>query len=279
MAIIYIADSSGQQTHFSEPEARVRWREGRIARDSLYWQNGMEGWRPVAEYFEQAPETAVTPQESAPAAPRGFVKDPSALTEFVILMLWVSLGISCISTLVSAFSLATGQATKPEASELSPLDLTFALFGLLQLTVFLTTAVGFLRWIHRAHVNIRGLGAKNLNITPGWAVGWFFVPIMNLWKPFQAMKELWQASQNPDAWESETPSGLLTAWWTLWLLSNVLAQTSLRLSLSGGEPSVLPEVCALLSDIVDIPLTLVALRLIRSLHEMQSEWAAKPGKA
>ncbi len=279
MAIIYIADSSGQQTHCSEHDARNRWREGKIARDCLYWLQGMDGWRPVVEYFEPAAQASTPEAEIPPTPPRGFVKDPAGLTRFVVMMLWLSLASSVAATILSGISLATGQASQPEATELSPFDLVSALFALAQLAVFIVTAVNFLRWVHRAHVNARGLGATNLTITPGWAVGWFFVPIMNLWKPFNAMKELWQASQNPDAWESETPSNLLTAWWTMWLLSNVLAQTSLRLSLSGDQSSMMPEVCALLSDIVDIPLTLVVIRLVRSIYEMQSEWAARPSKS
>ena len=277
MAIIYIADSSGQQTHCSEHEAQSRWREGRIARDSLYWQHGMEGWRPVVEYFERGMETSAAPQAMPPAPPRGFVKNPAGLTQFVVVMLWISVVSSSIATLLSAFSLASGHASQPESTELTPFEAASALFALVQLTIFLTTAIGFLRWIHRAHLNVRGLGATDLNISPGWAVGWFFVPIMNLWKPYQAMKELCQASRNPDAWKSEMPPGLITTWWTLWVLSNILAQTSFRLNLRSDDPtSMIPELCTLLSDLADIPLSLVVIRMVRSIHEMQSEWAARP---
>ena len=48
--------------------------------------------------------------------------------------------------------------------------------------------------------------ADHESFTPGWSVGWFFVPIMNPWKPFQAMREIWQASAEPgNGFDKENP--------------------------------------------------------------------------
>src|SRR5947209_8456564 len=54
--------------------------------------------------------------------------------------------------------------------------------GAAQVLLRLTTVVVFGMWIYRANHNVRALGARELRYTPGWAVGWFFVPILNLWK-------------------------------------------------------------------------------------------------
>ena len=51
-------------------------------------------------------------------------------------------------------------------------------------------AVAWLVWQHRGHRNLARLGVRQLRFAPGWAVGWRFVPIANLWKPFQAIREL-----------------------------------------------------------------------------------------
>src|SRR6185503_6280418 len=53
--------------------------------------------------------------------------------------------------------------------------------------LFLITVIVFGRWIYRAHQNLPELGVRHLNFTPGWAVGCLFVPIVNLWAPYQAM--------------------------------------------------------------------------------------------
>ncbi len=69
------------------------------------------------------------------------------------------------------------------------------------LLLYLVTAVVFGVWIVRAHKNLRALGIPNLTYTPGWAFGWFFIPILNFFRPYQAMKELWQASFGGIMWQ------------------------------------------------------------------------------
>ena len=54
----------------------------------------------------------------------------------------------------------------------------------------------FCLFMPRANRNARAFGSS-MSISPGWAAGWFFVPIANLWMPYQAMKEIWQGS-DPD---------------------------------------------------------------------------------
>ena len=71
----------------------------------------------------------------------------------------------------------------------------------------------FLMWVYRANYNVRCLGARDLRFTPGWSVGWFFVPIANLWKSYQVMKEIWQASINVVDWQSQRIGSLLLCWY------------------------------------------------------------------
>ena len=65
----------------------------------------------------------------------------------------------------------------------------------------------------RVAKNVRALGATGLEFTPGWAVGWFFVPIAGFFKPFQAMREIWKASKNPLRWQEEATGSVVGWWW------------------------------------------------------------------
>ena len=100
------------------------------------------------------------------------------------------------------------------------------IIGLFQLVLFVVTVVIFGRWIVRANKSVRALGADGFRITPGWAVGYFFIPLFNLWRPYQAMTDLWRASHNPTSWTGTTAGSVLPAWWTLWILSGVVGQIS-----------------------------------------------------
>jgi len=84
--------------------------------------------------------------------------------------------------------------------------------GLGLLGIQLTTSILFLMWIYRANSNARQLGAQGMKFSPGWSVGFYFIPILWFWKPYQAMKEIWQASKAPSSWKSEKPGSILP-WW------------------------------------------------------------------
>src|SRR5208282_5504877 len=108
------------------------------------------------------------------------------------------------------FSQAEGQAN----------DSRQQVIALLTSVLFFVTVVVFSCWIYRANKNVWALGALGLRFTPGWALGYFFIPIIWLWKPYQAMKDLWRASKNPGAWQTIKPGSILRIWWTLWIIYN-----------------------------------------------------------
>src|SRR6185295_7113854 len=60
--------------------------------------------------------------------------------------------------------------------------------------LFAVTGIVWCVWQHRAQRNAIELAYGKLQFTPGWAVGWWFVPFANLVKPFQTVRELWKAS-------------------------------------------------------------------------------------
>ena len=285
MSTIHLAAPDGTQSTHDESQARELWSQGAIAAEALYWRDGMPDWRPAAEFFGAHPTSAAVESELAapPVAdsalpPRGFVKDPKRLTKVLIVMLWISLGMAVLSAFVQVISLATGHAATPAGEELRPLDLVLVLLGLPQILVYIVTGVVFLMWIYRAHKNARGLGAQGMEFTAGWCVGWYFVPIFNLWKPYQAMKEIWQASKNPGAWRTQVAPSLLAAWWSFWIIDNILGNVSFRLALRAESPDELmaSAIVSLISELTGIVLCVVAIRLVRSIYQMQSGWAAQP---
>lgn len=156
-------------------------------------------------------------------------------------------------------------------------DLRQMAIGILAFLLLIPTIVLFCIWIYRANLNARALGALNMRFTPGWCVGWFFIPIMNLFRPYQATREIWLASEptfdsaNRERWKRGASSPILPLWWTLWIGSGFLGQLSFRLSLRADDlPALLASSrITLISDFVDLCLAIVALMLVRAIQRRQ----------
>jgi hypothetical protein len=110
---------------------------------------------------------------------------------------------------------------------------------LAQIVLSLLTAVTFCFWMHQAAMNARLLNAVELKNSAAWAVGAFFVPIVNLVVPYLAMVELWKASDprrtvcDQDIRAKLPVTPLLGAWWITCIMSAIVWAMS-RLFLSGA---------------------------------------------
>jgi hypothetical protein len=88
-----------------------------------------------------------------------------------------------------------------------------AFLGLLS---FIVCVVLSLMWLHQVVSNLNALGIKH-RFSPGWSVGWWFVPIASLWQPYQVVRDAWRAiRQGPVS----APFGW---WWAAWLAGNFMA--------------------------------------------------------
>jgi hypothetical protein len=78
-------------------------------------------------------------------------------------------------------------------------------------------------WIYRVNANAHSFGSDEMTISPGWSVGWFFIPIANLVFPFRAMNEAWQASHKAAGRHATPGSPLVGWWWGLWIVNGIAA--------------------------------------------------------
>jgi hypothetical protein len=205
--------------------------------------------------------------------PRTFAKDANTLTRFLKTMLWILVGVTALSLVSDILQMQLLSSGSFNTTEAEANDTRQRIVGIIYLLAYAVTGVTFLKWIHRANLNVRGFGAQNLQFTPGWAIGYYFIPFLNLVRPYRAMKEIWQASKNPDEWSSQSVSPILGWWWALFLISGVLGQMSFRLSMQANNISTLSTstVVSIVSALVEILLCLVALSLVTNIFRMQEE--------
>ncbi len=157
-------------------------------------------------------------------------------------------------------------------------DLRQGAIGTMQTLVSITTAVAFLVWTHRAYRNLPPLGATGLKHSPGWAVGYFFIPIVNLYRPYQAMREIWVGSrprQAPDGWTDDGLSpgvALVGWWWAFWLIMNFTSHVSLRLAMHAESIDELlaSSWASIATDAISVPAAIVTIMLVWGINVNQA---------
>jgi len=199
--------------------------------------------------------------------------DPTSLTKFLKTILWVSLGLGLLSLLLDFMQMSLLSAGSFSRAAAEAHDSRQQFVGILCLFAFIITGFTFLKWIHRANSNCHGFGTQGMKFTPGWSIGYYFIPIINLYKPYQAMKEIWKVSTNPANWQNETGGAVLRWWWALWLISGFLGQAAFRMSLQADTISALQAstTVSIASGIINIPLYIVAVSLISAIFAKQEQ--------
>jgi hypothetical protein len=213
----------------------------------------------AANQFCSACGRSLRATDGPPAVKPGALvfRDPGRLTAWLQLLL---IGIIVLELAFTASQL--GEVREGSARELFQM-----IFGIGLLIVYIATIVMFCVWTYRMNANIHALGAANLRFTPGWAVGWYFIPIANLWKPYQVMNEIWRASRNPGGWQDDASSSIVGWWWFWWIISSV------QVSLGSEEETIDAPVTlfGLIAVALDVIATVCAYRVVKQVGIFQAE--------
>jgi hypothetical protein len=274
MDAIYLRYPDGQMTQRTEEEVRRLWMEGLMPSGTIYWQEGMPEWKPVTQWLGESP---VTSERPVPGKSENgifsyhFLLDPAGLTRFLQRLLWISVVVACIALIDDAVEFVQVQVGQVSPDQVANNDPIQGIVGLLQSGLGIVTGITFLKWIYRAYKNIQGFGAEGLRFSPGWAVGYYFIPILSLIRPVQVMSEIWRASDDPRDWPRRPGSWLIASWWTLFLLYTGVTQVSLEIAIqaSTNDQWTLAAVLAILGDLFSIPLSIAALRLVTEVYRRQ----------
>ena len=148
-------------------------------------------------------------------------------------------------------------------------NLVTTVLGTGLIMAYIATIVMFCVWTYRANANIHALGAANLRFSPGWAVGWYFVPIANLWKPYQVMNEIWRASKSPNRWYNEASSSIVGWWWFWFVISNVQVSIGASPQQEALESAISPS--GLISIVLDVIAAVLAFRVVKRVGLFQAE--------
>ncbi|WP_028063330.1 DUF4328 domain-containing protein [Solirubrobacter soli] len=138
-------------------------------------------------------------------------------------------------------------------AEFSADDTRVGIVSLLQFGLYIACVVVFLRWLHRAYKNLDAVAPEQRRYGHGWAIGGWFVPFLNLWRPKEVINDIWRSGGTaPPAW--------LAWWWAAFLVTGWIGNFALR-SLSDDTPQEFRDsaLAYAVSDGLDVPMALLAI--------------------
>ena len=190
------------------------------------------------------PSVNVTPTPTnsdagAVNSPYGPMQNTKALSVWVRVILAIQLLATLLIGLValrSALVASAGNDPFWRGEEINPLGLADIGLSLFFFISYIPTIVLFCIWTNKSMKNAWAMRQNPYQtlMTPGWAVGYYFIPFLLLWKPFQGMREIWEVS-----FRNQKSLGLLRWWWGFWLLDNFAGNISFRLPTDSLEDLIL----------------------------------------
>ncbi len=135
-------------------------------------------------------------------------------------------------------------------------------------------------WLVRAARNAAEFDPHPKSFSGGWTLGWFFIPIANLWMPFRAIRYMWNVSiKGPSHGDDKAPRFFLI-WWGCWVaepvvvLGTIITRTTLLLTGSLDADLWLHEsklfyILEYLPILFDCIATYFFLRIIRTVTDAQ----------
>ena len=192
------------------------------------------------------------------------------------------IGLSAVAALTTAMAPIIGVSLNSDIA--SPLEDTpqgiavLLLSGIavvLYFIILMFCFVVFLMWLYRARSNLPALGADDVRWSPGWSIAMWFIPIMSLFRPYQVVKETWQASDpgSLPGWRRDPPPDIFGWWWGLFLVYSFSSNaTDGNSTPMGGTPSfdraTFIDVAVL---IIGLASALCAMRIVRDITTRQTQ--------
>ena len=284
--IIHLADPQGRQTTHSPAQVADLIARGDLEPDTLFWTPGMEDWRPIAE-FAVTQDNAVLPS-SGPGGPldtplfhrqekRGrprFTIDPTGLTQIVagLLILQMMMGVVGLWGDWRQIQALEVPDFDPQAWEANQGGQELIALG--QLLAHLVGGLVFLKWLARATLNSQGFlprEAAPMRFSPTMAVVVWFIPFINLVRPYQVVADLFRIATNPADWSRQSAPPWLILWWLHRLACGVFAWRAMTALTEAKTPGQLAEAMRLsmASGVAGITVSLFGLVLVKALMNRQ----------
>ncbi len=175
----------------------------------------------------------------------------------------------------STSSSATTFETQHEPKRIAEfIDVSDIIVGLLYKLLLIGSSITFIMWFRRAYYNLYVRGIK-MKYKDGWAAGSWFVPFLNLYRPYEMMKELFSVTKGllmgrKGFSESKLSTKILNYWWALSLGEMILERIAKRWLKNATVDEIIPlSIMYVIVYVIGVWGSLVTIKLINNYSKAE----------
>ena len=172
------------------------------------------------------------------------------------------------------YGLLTSSEITTEAAESN--DTRQRIIAIFSLIAYIISIVTFISWFRRAYYNLHSK-IENLDNSEAAAAYSWFIPIVNLYKPQNIMKEIFEETelfleQNIEKYNAPTNISKVQLWWTFWIVVNILSNIQFRMSLNADtiDELINSNIFSMVISILSIPLAIVTINVIKEYSKIET---------
>ncbi|MDR3181840.1 MAG: DUF4328 domain-containing protein [Planctomycetaceae bacterium] len=217
-----------QQAPVSEETIHALIQHRTLGANDVLWQEGMPDWIRISDS-----EFAALLPAQKPTVRRYSLQDyrnPLTLTILVslfigIFVLFLGIAISGYLEQRAVLTNIQNNVYETEEAKQEAVAENDALIGLIEIfryVVGFPFSIIWYFWIYRSVKNAHAISAVPLRFGPGWAVAYWFIPILNFFRPYQALADAFRVTEKPENWKWAKFPAIVGWWWGLSLGIGIL---------------------------------------------------------
>jgi hypothetical protein len=214
-----------------------------------------------------------TAAPTRPAAVDGLAKAVVALLALTIVVdIWSTFAELHRASLMSRFDANQNSVT---FSAVTGADHQVRASAISGAVLLLVTGIVFISWLYRTVKRLQPARPDAFRQRPGWAIGSWFVPILNLVRPKQIVDDTYSATRGRDELQLGVPA-TFHFWWGAWLIANFVTWIGVRWP--SGTPSQLATADRIgaVGDVIDIVAAALAMVVVLAIARRVDLVSATP---
>ncbi|MCB0704455.1 MAG: DUF4328 domain-containing protein [Saprospiraceae bacterium] len=188
----------------------------------------------------------------------------------VIIAFYFLLAVTALSFVSNFLEFNFLSADEIDYTRVNANDARQMIMGIIQVISHITVVVLFIMWFRRAYNNLHLLG-RHMAYSEGWAAGAWFIPFLNLVRPYEIMREIWIDTQEYAKIEPRQSIEPIGWWWAMFLINNIVSNIASRLYMGAESIDALRIASGLylFSDVLEVLAILLTIPVIKKVSEFE----------